>query len=331
MAQILLLFALAAAVATYGLIKLALPLLRDYALARPDHRSSHTVPTPQGGGMFVVAVTVIAAAAAAYLQGDLTALGWVLAATLALAIVGAVDDLRTLQAVPRLVLQTIAIAVVVATLPAELRILDVLPWWLERLGLLVGLLWFVNLTNFMDGLDWMTVAEAVPVAAALAAYGLIGALPREATAVAFALCGALIGFAPFNRPVARLFLGDVGSLPIGLLLGWLLVLLAGHGHVAAAILLALYYIADASLTLLRRLLGGEPIMQAHRSHFYQRATDRGFSVPAIVSRVFLLNLALIALASATMLMPTRLVQVAALAAGCLLVGLLLGQFARGRR
>ncbi len=329
------LFAAAAAVATYGLIALARPLLRGYALARPDHRSSHKIPTPQGGGIFVIATTVVMAAIAAYLQAGLVGvtdpLAWVLAATIVLAIVGALDDLFALQALPRLVLQTIAVAVVVATLPAELRILDVLPWWLERLGILVGLLWFVNLVNFMDGIDWMTVAEVVPVTAALAGYGLMGALPQGATAVALALCGAMIGFAPFNRPVARLFLGDVGSLPIGLLLGWLLVLFAGNGHVAAALLLPLYYIADATLTLLRRLAQGEPIMQAHRSHFYQRATDRGFSVIAIVARVFLVNAALIALATTALLMPSLPVQAAALAAGCLLVGLLLRHFVRGRQ
>lgn len=321
----------AAAVATYGLIALAFPLLRGYALARPNLRSSHKVPTPQGGGIFVLAITIVLAALASYLQTGGLPLAWLLVATVVLAVVGAVDDLRALHALPRLILQTAAVVIVVASLPTELRILHVLPWWIERLGLVIGLLWFVNLTNFMDGIDWMTVAEVVPLTAALGAYGLMGALPPAATAVALALCGAMLGFAPFNRPVARLFLGDVGSLPIGLLLGWLLVLLAGSGHVAAAVLLPLYYGADATVTLLRRLAKGEPVMQAHRSHFYQRATDRGFSVQAIVARVFLLNVTLIALATATILMPTRLVQVIALAAGCLLVGLLLGQFARGKR
>ena len=161
-----------------------------------------------------------------------------------------------------------------------------LPYWLERALLGLAVLWFVNLVNFMDGIDWMTVAEVVPLTAGLVLFGLMGALPRDATVVALALCGAMIGFAPFNRPVARLFLGDVGSLPIGLLLGWLLVLLAGGGHLAAALLLPLYYLADATITLLRRLANGEPVMQAHRSHFYQRAMDGGFSVYQIVGRVF---------------------------------------------
>jgi UDP-N-acetylmuramyl pentapeptide phosphotransferase/UDP-N-acetylglucosamine-1-phosphate transferase len=329
------LLATGAAVATYGTIALARPYLRSYALAHPDQRSSHKVPTPQGGGIFVVATTVAAVALAAYLQsssaGVTLSLAWVLAATVALAILGAVDDIRVLRALPRLILQTVAVAVVVATLPAGLHIIPALPWWIERLGILLAILWFVNLVNFMDGIDWMTVAESVPVTAALAAFGLMGALPREATAVAFALGGAMIGFAPFNRPVARLFLGDVGSLPIGLLLGWLLVQLAGSGHLAAALLLPLYYIADSTITLLRRLAKSEQIMQAHRSHFYQRATNGGFSVYGIVGRVFLLNCTLVALAAATVLMSSLLVQAAASATGCILVGLLLRQFARGKR
>ena len=96
----------------------------------------------------------------------------------------------------------------------------------------------------------------------------------------------MLGFAPFNRPVAKLFLGDGGSLPIGLVLGWLLLQLAGNGHLAAALLLPLYYVADATITLVRRMARGERITEAHRSHFYQIATTRGFSVMDVVKRVF---------------------------------------------
>jgi UDP-N-acetylmuramyl pentapeptide phosphotransferase/UDP-N-acetylglucosamine-1-phosphate transferase len=183
----------------------------------------------------------------------------------------------------------------------------------------------------MDGIDWMTVAEVVPVTAGLTLFGLVGALPHDATFVALALCGAIIGFAPFNRPVAQLFLGDVGSLPIGLFLGWLLVLLAGGGHLAAALLLPLYYLADATITLLRRLTNGEQVLQAHRSHFYQRAMDHGLSVQTIVGRVFAVNVGLILLALATLWSPTLLVQAAALIAGGVLVGWLLLSFEHGKQ
>ena len=116
--------------------------------------------------------------------------------------------------------------------------------------------------------------------------GWLGEVPASTTIVAAALCGAMLGFAPFNRPVAKIFLGDVGSLPIGLLLGWCLLQLAWHRHLAAALLLPLYYLTDATVTLFRRMCRREPFWAAHRSHFYQRATDNGFTVLARGRRGF---------------------------------------------
>ena len=323
----------AAAAVSFGLLLLLRPVLRRHALAHPNARSSHKTPTPQGGGIAVIAATV-GVVIVSRLFG-VPGIGghsvWlVLAATAFIAVVGAIDDVRSIAVMPRLALQAIAVVIVLAALPGDLRVVPLFPYWLERAVLGLGILWFVNLTNFMDGIDWMTVAEVVPLSAGLALFGLMGALPRDATIVALALCGAVIGFAPVNRPVARLFLGDVGSLPIGLLLGWMLVVLAGAGHFAAALLLPLYYLADATITLLRRLAKGEPIMQAHRSHFYQRATDRGYGVCQIVGRVFLLNIALIALAAATLLTTSYLLHAAALIIGCILVALLLYRFAAAK-
>jgi UDP-N-acetylmuramyl pentapeptide phosphotransferase/UDP-N-acetylglucosamine-1-phosphate transferase len=323
---------LAAAALSFGLILLLRPLLQRHALAQPNARSSHTVPTPQGGGFAVIGAVLVAVAGASVLSGAIgnQSLWLVLAATIVIAVVGAVDDVRTIAVLPRLFLQAAAVAIVIAALPGDLRLVPPMPYWLERTLLGFALLWFVNLMNFMDGIDWMTVAEVVPVAAGLVLFGLMGALPHGALVVALALGGAVLGFAPFNRPVARLFLGDVGSLPIGLLLGWLLIELAGAGYLAAALLLPLYYLADATVTLLRRLARGEPVWQAHRTHFYQRATDNGFSVTQIVGRVFVLNVALIALAATTLLTASHLFHAAALIAGCVLVALLLYRFAAAR-
>lgn len=153
-----------------------------------------------------------------------------------------------------------------------------LPLWIERSLLLFGGLWFVNLVNFMDGLDWMTVAEVVPITGAMIVLGSLGQFPISTTIVAAALCGAMAGFAPFNRPTAKMFLGDVGSLPIGLLLGWCLLQLAYNQQTAAALLLPLYYLADATVTLLRRLVRQEKGLGGASFAFYQRATDNGFTV-----------------------------------------------------
>jgi UDP-N-acetylmuramyl pentapeptide phosphotransferase/UDP-N-acetylglucosamine-1-phosphate transferase len=327
------LLVVAAAVVSAALIVALRPLLVHYALARPNARSSHREPTPQGGGIAVIgATTTVLAGALIFTPGllnDPLRLAIVFASTAGLAVVGATDDIRPLEAIPRLLLQAVAVAVVIATLPAELRIIYALPWWLERALMLMAILWFVNVVNFMDGIDWMTVAEVVPVTAGLALFGLMGALPHDATLVAFILCGAIFGFAPFNRPVARLFLGDVGSLPIGLLLGWLLVLLGGGGHLAASLLLPLYYLADATITLMRRLGNGEHVLQAHRSHFYQRAKAGGLSVNQIVGRVLRLNIILVGLAAVTVVNPSPILQFTILAAGSILVGALLWKFNAG--
>lgn len=322
--------ALAAALCCAALIALLRPVLARYALARPNARSSHKSPTPQGGGIAVIAITAAGAAGAMLVTGVPDDGAWiVLAASAFLALVGAIDDLRPIPVAPRLVLQALAAAAVLYALPAGLRILPMLPAWGEDALLLIGLLWFVNLVNFMDGLDWMTVVEAGSVLAALTIIGLCGALPPAATLLAIVLGGALLGFAPFNRPVARLFLGDVGSLPIGLLIGWLLILLASR-HLAAALLLPLYYLADATLTLMRRLSSGERIWVAHRSHFYQRATDNGFSVLEVVTRVLALNIALGLLAAISIILRSPMIDAICLAVGCAGVGFALQRFSRPR-
>jgi UDP-N-acetylmuramyl pentapeptide phosphotransferase/UDP-N-acetylglucosamine-1-phosphate transferase len=165
---------------------------------------------------------------------------------------------------------------------------------------------------------------------ALAALAFLDVAPSGILPIASALAGALFGFAPFNRPVARLFLGDVGSLPIGLITGWCLLELAGRQHIVAALLLPLYYLADATITLIRRVARGERFWDAHRSHFYQRATDNLFSVPGVVGNVFLLNLLLVALALTSIAAGSTAVDVATLALGALAVMAVLVRFSRPR-
>ena len=322
--------ALAACVVSAIMIVVFHPLLKRYALARPNARSSHNIPTPQGGGAAVITATIATLLVAGNILHTTSdaALLQVFAATVLLACVGACDDLRPIQVLPRLFLQAFAVSMVIASLHADFRLISIGPVWAERAMLLVGALWFINLVNFMDGLDWLTVAEVVPVTAALTLFGLYGHLPPGPALVALALCGAMIGFAPFNRPVAKLFLGDVGSLPIGLLMGWGLLQLAGSGHLAAALLLPLYYLADATLTLLKRLTRGEAIWVAHRSHFYQQATTNGFSVMQVVGEVFILNIGLAILAAITIWLKSPYVQGVALALGVSAVTLVLSRFSR---
>jgi len=323
------------ALATVLLIFASGPLLRRYAVAKPGIRSSHQEPTPQGGGIAVIAAATAAICVCLLLLSpEITTwpqLTTLLAAVILLASIGALADTRPIAVAPRLLLQILAVAAVVYQLPPDVHIVPKIPQWFERVLLVFGGVWFVNLVNFMDGLDWITVAQVVPITAAIALIGALGLLPPEAVVISLATCGAMIGFSFFNRPVAKLFLGDVGSLPIGLVIGWLLVLLAGNGGRVAAFLLPLYSVADSTITLLRRLIGGERIWEAHRSHFYQRATDGGFSVIDVVTGVFVTNLMLGGLAILSIIYPGRVSQIGAVIGGITLVTCLLVIFARGRR
>lgn len=286
-----------AALASAALIRLVMPLLARYALARPNARSSHRVPVPQGGGGPVILVALAAMGLAAF--GGMVDPGLfhaVLAiCTLLIALVGAVDDIRPLPAGLRLAVQGLLVSAVVLAAPPEWRLAPLLPLWAEcALAVLAGV-WFVNLTNFMDGIDGLTVAEMAPVSGALALY--LAAEGGAGPVLAAALCGALVGFLVFNRPPAKVFLGDVGSLPIGLLVAALLFEAAGRAGLVPALIVPLYYLYDATETLVRRWRDGETLFEAHRRHAYQNAVDGGWSAARVDAHVLALNVLLIVLAA----------------------------------
>ena len=188
-----------------GMLVMLLPWLKSYALSQPVDRSLHREPTPQGGGLGVVLATLIAAWLAVAVAGVLPAGALALLSALTggvalLTLVGLLDDMHGLSPAPRLIAQCLAVGLILLMLPADMRLIPALPLWIERGCILLVGVWFVNLVNFMDGIDWMTVAEAVPITAAIVVLGLAGIVTPLAMLVALALLGAVLGFAPFNRP-----------------------------------------------------------------------------------------------------------------------------------
>jgi UDP-N-acetylmuramyl pentapeptide phosphotransferase/UDP-N-acetylglucosamine-1-phosphate transferase len=328
--------ALTAAVLVHAGIGRLLGWLEERALARPSHRSSHTVPTPQGGGIVLVPVALVTAGVALAVSGSDAAGGPPYAVSIGLAalflcIVGFIDDMRGLSIASRLAAQALAAAAAVALMPAEMRVFPAMvPLPVERVILLGALWWFVNLFNFMDGIDLISAVETAAIALAVAIFSVLGAIPAAYGYVAVALLGATAGFARWNAPPARLFLGDAGSLPVGFLLGVLLVHGAASGIMAAALILPLYYLADATITLGRRIVRGERVWEAHREHFYQRAVSHGLSVVQVVTRVAVLDIALIVLSVGSWLLGPPWALAACLLAA-LAVGWTLRVFAKPQR
>jgi len=296
-------------------------LRRRGVLDIPNERSSHSAPTPRGGGIAVIGV-LLAAWLILWLAGEGSAAPgnfWlVLGAGAGLALISWFDDvLGGLPAALRFAAQAIAVAaglfalpegdgVFQGALPAELDLaLSGLIW-----------LWFLNLFNFMDGIDG--IAGSQTASAGLGLFALAVLFPAAAGLGPYGLVVAAvaIGFLPWNWQPARIFLGDVGSVPLGYVIGWLLLALASYGLWQAALLLVFYYFADASFTLFRRLLRGEAIWRAHHQHYYQFAVAAGRSHAHVVVVITGVNILLVGLALATTLSSTS--AWSALAAGMLL-------------
>ncbi|MGZ5583280.1 MAG: MraY family glycosyltransferase [Usitatibacter sp.] len=238
----------------------------------PNERSLHVSPLPRLGGLGVMAGALPVAAAMA--SGPLAA---ILACAFALTLISLADDVRSLPIQVRLPAHFTAATV--AVLAAAAPQLNPFAWgWIEACVAIVALVWMTNLFNFMDGSDGLAGGMAVLGFATLA----VAAASAGAMSLAFvaaSIASASAGFLLQNFPPARVFMGDAGSIPLGFLAG----ALGLHGALAGAwplwfpVLVFSPFIVDASVTIMSRLVRGERIWLAHRSHYYQRLVLAGWT------------------------------------------------------
>ena len=197
-------------------------LLRWAVIDAPNHRSSHTRPTPRGGGLGFMAVVLIGWTAL-WLTGGTSATPAVIAGATAIAAISFADDLRGAPLIARLTVQAAAVVLALATFPSNTPILaGFLPLALDRIIVAVAWLWFINLFNFMDGIDGIAAGEAAVIAFGLVILAAIQPALAPVSPEAIVIGAAVIGFLLFNWPPAHMFMGDVGSAGLGFLLGWLL-------------------------------------------------------------------------------------------------------------
>lgn len=263
----------------------------------PNERSSHTVPTPRGGGLAMVLVMLIAWVTLG-LQG-LVPWQWATALTAGgalTALVGGIDDLRSLSARTRLIAHLAAgfgIAFAFAASHGAIHITPelLLPAWVALLFVVLFVVWFINLFNFMDGIDGVAGGQSASTCAVAAAICL--AANRPVPALCFALLAAVsLGFLTRNWHPARIFMGDVGSGFMGFALAATSLFAEQRGGLTVALfaLLSGTFIVDATYTLIRRLAAGEAVSQAHRDHAYQHATQRGASHTNVAAGYIAVNL-----------------------------------------
>jgi len=312
--------ALATGLLTCLTTRLLIPILAHREILDcPNERSSHQVPTPRGGGVAVIGSTLLAWVVFARTESMPSGVFGIVLGAVLLAAVSWFDDLRGLSPIVRLLAQAAAVAVGIVVLPGPRDL-----FYLAAIGLVW--IWWINLFNFMDGIDGLAGTEAAAIGAGLLLFAGVGAGADPALrTLAAAVTGAAIGFLVWNWSPARIFLGDIGSVPLGYVLGFLLLDLAARGRWTIAVILPLYFLADATITLVRRLLRGERVWQAHREHFYQHAVRRGLGHAAVVKRVIAADLVLIGCGWAA----ENGWNATALAASAATVAILLTALARG--
>ena len=291
------------ALASFATTGLILSALRHHGIVdNPNERSSHTKPTPRGGGLAVVLVSL---AAWSFSLADIVNVHLVLiVTTLFLGIISWIDDVRGLPASIRLLSHFFAVGLVFWLMPSPtLYFHGFLPYWLDTLIAVFIWVWFINLFNFMDGIDGISAVEASSVGLGIFILMTLGILQQAHGILGLVVAASSIGFVWWNWQPAKIFLGDVGSVPLGFLLGWLLLQILSTAHWPIAVILPLYYLADASITLGRRIWQNERVWRAHRKHFYQQATARGLSHARVSLLICGTNILLIGLSIFSLIQP----------------------------
>jgi UDP-N-acetylmuramyl pentapeptide phosphotransferase/UDP-N-acetylglucosamine-1-phosphate transferase len=271
-------------------------LRKKNVLDIPNERSSHTRPTPRGGGNGIMAGVIIAGAVYAATTRDYK-ITLILGLSLVIGIVGLVDDIkRGLHTGLRFGIQ-LACAI---TLMCVLGPIDILPfpqpldinlhWW----GYLFGVVWLVGVTNifnFLDGIDGYAGMQSLLAGGALAVIDWGGPVGT----IGLFIAAAALGFLFFNWHPARIFMGDVGSSFLGFLFAALPFYIQSHARADFFFAMGIFlwfFLTDGVFVLVRRILKGEKIWVAHRSHLYQRLVISGLSHSRVVEFVLLLYVAL---------------------------------------
>lgn len=273
-------------------------LIRHYALRlkimdMPNERSSHSVPTPRGGGLAIVLTWYIGISILFYLKYLDSHLYLALLSGLLLAGVSIIDDLINLKPFIRLSVHIMTAVLAFTFLkginPVAISFFMISSPVLLYTLVIIGIVWFINLFNFLDGIDGYASLETIVIAIAIYLF--------TRNNVCLILIASTLGFLYWNWPKAKIFMGDIGSTQLGFILIVLGIYFHNIGELSIInwIMLSSLFWFDATLTLFRRWRNKEKITVAHKKHAYQRAVQAGLSHQQAVLISLVINLVIIGL------------------------------------
>ncbi len=249
----------------------------------PNERSSHSTPTPRGGGLAIIIVFYIGLV---YFQESIDSnLFYALLCSLPIALISLMDDLFTLSSKIRFSIQSASAGMALYFLGGvssiDFILFELHGWWLNFIAFF-AIIWLTNLYNFLDGIDGYAGSEAVMLG--------IGLFVFFHNPLGLVIVAASLGFLLFNWPQASIFMGDVGSVTLGFIFAVFVFYDTSHGSIYIWLILLSLFWFDATLTLIRRYRNGEHIAQAHKKHAYQRLTQSGWSHDKVVWFSLIFNL-----------------------------------------
>ena len=249
----------------------------------PNERSSHTVPTPRGGGLAIIIVFYVGLL---YFHDSIESkLFYALLCSLPIALVSLLDDVYTLSSKIRFFVQSastvMALYFLGGVISIDLILFELHGWWLNIIAFFT-MVWLTNLYNFLDGIDGYAGSEAVMVG--------LGLFLFFNNALGLVIVAACLGFLLFNWHQASIFMGDVGSATLGFIFAVFVFYDTAHGNIYTWLILLSLFWFDATLTLIRRYRNGEPVTQAHKKHAYQRLVQSNWSHDKVVWFALLFNL-----------------------------------------
>lgn len=277
----------------------------------PNNRHSHNKVTPTGGGVAIVIVVAFALIIFEYLTTDnlTNSYKFIFLLTI-ISSISFLDDFKPISAFTRLIVHLLCAGFAVFLFLPELPVFNnIIPVTLSYIITIIAFSGFINIYNFMDGIDGITCAETIhlSITILILCYLQFEAIthPYFVITLATITFGCSIGFLIFNWHPAKIFLGDVGSISFGFLIGFCLLLLASSKHslLIACFIATLYYLADGGLTIFIRFIKKEKVWQPHLEHFFQKAVQKGKTHSLVVMHVIMCNIFLMILSTTSLHYP----------------------------
>ncbi|MAI28604.1 MAG: hypothetical protein CMP38_00180 [Rickettsiales bacterium] len=293
----------------FSALKKIIPFLKKNSLLdHPSSRSNHEKSMPKGGGIILMPAIIISISLYFYIENSINTKWLVfLLSIFFLFLVSLIDDIKSLPATFRLIVHSLCVIISVyymkgdivsflgnSDITKELNLNESLLFYSLTLLIILSWLWLINLFNFMDGMDGLTSLQMIFLALTINFFSLMNYFDQNFQFLSLVIFSTFLSFFRHNKPSAKIFLGDSGSIPCGYIAGFVLIeSLLKQEPLFSILIILLYFILDSTITLFIRLIKNRNLFIAHSDHFYQRMIRKGYSHKYVLKKVLLLFIFLI--------------------------------------